>query len=106
LSDVCASNADMKVTVTLNRMNSGRMQLACVRCTNESGGIGTGYALKPYAPDAGEELKGVLGALGVGGEIIASKMELLSAVSPGELVKVAELDVSGDVLRANGFLAV
>jgi hypothetical protein len=93
----------MKVLITLNRTNTGRIQLACVRSTNERGGIGTGYALPPFNPNATAEIEEILGNLGVSEESIKAKMSLLLEVGSGELIKVADLDVTDDVLRENGF---
>jgi hypothetical protein len=93
----------MKVLITLNKTNTGRIKLACVRTTNERGGIGTGYALPPFNPNAGAEVEAVLRNLGVDENSIQRNMALLSQVGDGELVKVADVDVADEVLRENGF---
>jgi hypothetical protein len=93
----------MKVLITLNKTNTGRIQLACVRSTNERGGIGTGSALPPFNPNAGADVEAILGNLGVDEDSIKRNMLLLSEVGAGELVKVADLDVTDEVLRENGF---
>lgn len=93
----------MRVLITLNKTNTGRIQLACVRSTNERGGIGTGYALSPFNPNAGADIEAILGNLGVDEDSIRRNMVLLSEVGAGELVKVADLDVADEVLRENGF---
>ena len=93
----------MKVQITLNKTNTGRIQLACVRSTNEHGGIGTGFALPPFNPNAIREIEDILRNLGVNEDLIVEKTSLLRQVGPNELVKVEDLDVSDDVLRENGF---
>ena len=55
----------MRVSVTLNKTNLGKIQLACTRSTNKFGGIGMGYALPPYNPNAIAEVKGALQNLGI-----------------------------------------
>ena len=93
----------MRVQITLNKNNTGRIQLACVRSTNERGGIGTGYALPAFNPNAIREIEDVLRNLGVNEDLIAAKTALLRQIGPNELVKVEDLDVSDDLLRENGF---
>jgi hypothetical protein len=93
----------MKVQITLNKTNTGRIQLACVRSTNERGGIGTGFALPPFNPNAIREIEDILRNLGVNEDLIVEKAALLRQVGPNQLVKVEDLDVSDDVLRENGF---
>jgi hypothetical protein len=94
----------MRVQITLNKTNTGRIQLACVRSTNERGGIGTGFALPPFNPNALREIEDILRGLGVNEELIDQKITLLRQVGPNDLVKVDDLDVPDDVLRANGFV--
>ena len=55
----------MKVDVTLNTMNSGRIQVACIRSTNEHGAMGTGHVLAPFPANATEEVEAVLLNLGI-----------------------------------------
>ena len=93
----------MRVQITLNKNNTGRIQLAYVRSTNERGGIGTGYALPAFNPNAIREIEDVLRNLGVNEDLIAAKTALLRQIGPNELVKVEDLDVSDDLLRENGF---
>ena len=52
---------------------------------------------------AAAEIEEILGNLGVSEESIKAKMSLLLEVGSGELIKVADLDVTDDVLRENGF---
>ena len=93
----------MRVQITLNKNNTGRIQLACVRSSNERGGIGTGYALPAFNPNAIREIEDILRNLGVSDDLIAAKTALLRQIGPNELVKVEDLDVSDDLLRENGF---
>ena len=94
----------MRVQITLNKTNTGRIQLACVRSTNERGGIGTGFALPPFNPNGLREIEDILRGLGVNEELIHQKITLLRQVGPNDLVKVEDLDVPDDVLRAIGFV--
>ena len=94
----------MRVQITLNKTNTGRIQVACVRSTNERGGIGTGFALPPFNPNALREIEDILRSLGVNEDSITQKTALLRQVAPNDLVKVDDLDVPDEVLRANGFV--
>jgi hypothetical protein len=95
----------MKVLITLNKSNTGKIQLACVRSTNERGGIGRGSALPPFNPNATAEVEEILRNLGVEEDLIQRNMTLLQAVGPSELVKVADIEVPDEVLMENGFVA-
>ena len=88
----------------MNKTNTGRIQLACVRSTNERGGIGTSFALPPFNPNALREIEDILRGLGVDEDLIAQKTAQLRQVGPNDLVKVEELDVPDDVLREKGFV--
>jgi hypothetical protein len=94
----------MRVQITLNKTNTGRIQLACVRSTNEHGGIGTGFALPPFNPNALREIEDILRNLGVREELISQKTALLRQAGSTDLVKVDDFDVPDDVLRENGFI--
>jgi len=93
----------MRVQITLSETNTARIQLACVRSTNERGGIGTGFALPPFNPNALREIEDILRNLGVNEELITQKVALLRQAGPNDLVKVEDLDVPEEVLRENGF---
>lgn len=94
----------MRVQITLNKTNTGRIQLACVRSTNDRGGIGTGFALPPFNPNAVREVEDILRSLGVSEDLIIQKTALLREVGPTDLIRVDDLDVPDDVLRENGFV--
>jgi hypothetical protein len=94
----------MRVQITLNKTNTGRIQLACLRSTNERGGIGTGFALPPFNPNALREIEDILRNLGVNEDLITQKVARLRQVGPNDLVKVEDLDVSDELLRENGFV--
>jgi hypothetical protein len=93
----------MTVQITLSKNNTGRIQLAFVRTTNERGGIGTGVALPPFNPNALREIEDILRNLGVNEDLIAEKTALLRQVGSNDLIRVEALDVSENVLRENGF---
>lgn len=95
----------MKVLLTLSKTNTGRIQLAYVRSTNESGRIGTGSSLPPFNPNAAAEIEEILRNLGVQEDLIQRNMILLRQAGPNELVKVADLDVPDETLVENGFAA-
>jgi hypothetical protein len=94
----------MRVQITLSKTNTGRIQLACVRSTNERGGIGTGLALPPFNPNALREIEDILRNLGVNEDLITQKVALLRQVGPNDLLKVEDLEVAEEVLRENGFV--
>lgn len=93
----------VKVLITLSKTAVGRIELSYVRSTNEHGGIGTGSALPPSNPNALAEVEDILRNLGVSDEVASEKILQLRKAGPKELVKVADLDVSLDLLRENGF---
>jgi len=93
----------MKILITLTRTNTGRIQLSYVRSTNERGGIGTGASLPPFNPNAMAEIEAILSNLGVDDNAIRDSVSRVRQSGPGELVKVADLDVAENVLTENGF---
>jgi len=93
----------MKVLITLSKMSTGRIQLSCIKSTNEGGGIGTAYPLPPFNPNAVAEVEAILQNIGVDGEIIDDTVSQIRRAGPGGLVKVQDRDVPDDVLRENGF---
>jgi len=95
----------MKVLITLSKNNTGRIQLSCVKSTNEGGGIGTSYSLPPFNPNALAEVQDILRNLGVDEATIGEKAQQLTQAGPQGMVKVADLDVPDDVLRETGFMA-
>jgi len=95
----------VKVRITLNKMNSGRMQVACVGSTDEVGGSGTG-SVRTFGANATAELRKFLGALGIPDNVITEKVNSLSNIGAYEVVTVAELEIAKEVLQANGFFAL
>jgi hypothetical protein len=93
----------MRVRITLSKTNTGRIQVSCVRSTNERGGIGTGFALPPFNPNAVGEIEDILRNMGVNEDLITQKAALLRQVGPNDVVQVEDLDVPEEVLRENGF---
>ena len=93
----------MRVQITLTKTSTGRIQLACVRSTNERGGIGTGHVLPPFNPNALREIEDILRTLGVNEDLITQKIALLRQAGSHDLVKVDDLEIPDDVLRENGF---
>jgi len=92
----------MRVQITLTKTNTGRIQLGCIRSTNERGGIGTGASLPPFNPNALREIEDILRSLGVNEDLITQKIALLRQAGPNDLVQVEDLDIPGDILRENG----
>jgi hypothetical protein len=82
-----AADHRMTVQITLNKTNSSRIQLARVRSTKERGGIGPGFALPPFNPNALREIEDVLRGLGVNEGLTTEKTALLRQVGPNDLVK-------------------
>jgi hypothetical protein len=95
----------MKVLITITKTTTGKIQVACVRSTNERGGIGTGSTLPPFNPNAVAEVEEILRNLGVDEDSIQRNIALLQQLGPGEFLKVADLEVPDDVLVENGFAA-
>lgn len=90
----------MLVRVSINMMSSGRMQICCARpgCS--------GYVMTYAAASAKAEVTKALRALGASAETIDGSLDMLADFGPNEMLQVEELEISNDVLRANGFIAV
>jgi hypothetical protein len=92
----------MKVWITLQRTNTGRIVVSCLRSTSEHGPVGTGWALPAFNPNARAEIEEVLRNLGVAEEVIEEKV---TAATRGgqEFVRVAEAEIEEPALRDLGF---
>jgi hypothetical protein len=93
----------MKVLITLKKTNNGRVELSCLRSTNERGRIGMGCSLPPFNPNAMPEVEAILRNLGVDDAVATDRIARLRQAGPNELVKVEDRDVPEDVLQENGF---
>ena len=94
----------MRVWVLLNKMGTGRVQLECLRSTNDHGRVGTGCSLAPFNPNALAEVYTILQKLGVDEELAAQKIIQIREAVPGDVVKVEDREIPEDLLRENGFL--
>jgi len=65
-----------------------------------------GYVLTYAAANAKDEVTKTLRALGIGKQTIEKSLAMLSDFGPDEMLLVEQLDISEDVLRSNGFIAV
>jgi hypothetical protein len=90
----------MIVRVSINKMNSGRMQICCARPGSN------GCALTYPAASAKGEVTNALLALGISKATIDSSLTMLADFGPDEMLLVEEIEISDDVLRAKGFIAV
>ena len=90
----------MIVRISVNKMNSGRMQICCARPSSN------GYALTYPAATAKAEVTKALGSLGINEETIDKGLATLADFGPNEMLLVEERDVSEEVLQKNGFTAV
>ena len=90
----------MLVRVSINNMNSGRMQVCCARPS------ANGYVLTYPAATAKADVTNVLRALGCDESAIAKSMVTIAEFGPNEMLLVQQVDISEDVLRSNGFVAV
>ncbi|MBA3913289.1 MAG: hypothetical protein H0X25_05420 [Acidobacteriales bacterium] len=91
----------MKLWVTLQKTNTGRVVVSALRSTSEHGPVGTGWRLPPFNPNARAEIEDVLRGLGVEEVAIAEKMAALQGGA--EFVRVAEVDAGEEGLREMGF---
>jgi hypothetical protein len=90
----------MVVRVSINKMNSGRMQICCARPGSN------GYVITYSSARARIEVTNALLALGISAETIDRGLDMLGDFGPDEMLLVEERDISDDVLHANGFIAV
>ena len=90
----------MTVRVSINKMNSGRMQVCCARPSSN------GYVLTYPVATAKEDVSKTLRALGVSDERIDRSFGILADFGPNEMLLVEEREISEEVLRQNGFIAL
>lgn len=90
----------MQVQVSINKMNSGRMQIFVRRITPSAS---TGPVVT-YREEA--EVKKVLAALGFSRDVIDGQLEILSEFGPNESLRFPAADISLEVLHAHGFAAI
>ncbi len=86
----------MLVKVDINKLNSGRVQIAVFRPEQSAGPVQT-YA----SPN---EAKTVLLAFGLPGVEIDEQLEILSEIGPQELLHFGKREIADDVLHTHGFL--
>lgn len=90
----------MQVHVSINKMNSGRMQIF-VRRTAPSVSTGPVVTFREEA-----EVKKVLAAFGFSQDVIDGQLEILFEFGPNESIRFPEADISAAVLHAHGFAAI
>jgi hypothetical protein len=90
----------MIVRVSINKMNSGRMQICCARPGSN------GYVITYSSASARVEVTNALLALGISAETVDRSLDMLGDFGPDEMLLVEERDISDDVLHTNGFVAV
>lgn len=90
----------MVIRVSINKMNSGRMQVCCARPSSN------GYVLTYPAASAKEDVTKVLLALGISEGTIEDRLATLADFGPNEMLLVEEREIMDEVLRRNGFLGV
>jgi hypothetical protein len=90
----------MTVRVSINKMNSGRMQICCARPDS------SGHVITYATASAKAEVTKALLALGISAETIDGALDMLADFGPDEMLQVEERDIPDDVLHANGFIAV
>jgi hypothetical protein len=86
--------------ISINKMNSGRMQICCARPSSN------GYVLTYPAATAKVEVTKVLQALGITEQTIDKCLATLADFGPNEMLLVEERDVLEEGLQRNGFVAV
>jgi hypothetical protein len=90
----------MVVRVSVNKLNSGRMQICCARPGS------SGYVMTYSSAGARVEVTNALLALGISAETIDRSLDMLGDFGPDEMLLVEEREISDDVLHTNGFVAV
>lgn len=90
----------MLVRVSINNMNSGRMQVCCARPS------ANGYVLTYPAATAKADVRNVLRALGAAEAAIDKGLATVADFGPNEMLLVQELDIPESVLQENGFVAL
>jgi hypothetical protein len=90
----------MMVEVTINSMESGRLQVCCAQPGRN------GYVLTYPSATAEADARKALLSLGIKAETIADRLRLLAEIGPKQPLLVEQIDISQDALRANGFTAV
>jgi hypothetical protein len=90
----------MVVRVSINKLNSGRMQICCARPGS------SGYVMTYLSANAKVEVTNALLALGISAETIDKSLDMLGEFGPDEMLLVEEREIGDDVLHAKGFIAV
>ena len=85
----------MLVTIDINKLKSGKVQISIFRAGQSSGSVQT------YPSPT--EAETVLLALGMPAETIDRQLEILSEIDPKELLHFGPHYVLDDVLSAHGF---
>ena len=76
------------------------MQICCAKPSSN------GYVLTYPAASAKADVTRVLRALGITQEKIDESLTMLADFGPNEMLLVEERDISEEILRRNGFVAV
>lgn len=90
----------MEVQVSVNKTNSGRMQIFVKRVGPS---VSTGPVVK-YQEEA--DVRKVLAAFGFSQNVIDGRLEVLSEFGPNESLKFPEADIPIELLHSHGFLAI
>jgi hypothetical protein len=90
----------MVVRVSINNMNSGRMQICCAQPSHN------GYVLTYSSANAKAEVTKTLRALGISDGKIDKSLATIADFGPKEMLLVEQLEIPEEVLRRNGFVAV
>jgi hypothetical protein len=90
----------MQVQVSINKMNSGRMQVF-VRRVAPSASTGP---VVTYRKEA--EIRKVLTAFGFSQDVINGQLEILAELGPNESLRFPESDIPVEALHAHGYAAI